>query len=448
MDEKLSVFWGKDLVGTLRRMPEPRQLTFRYDGGWLASGGPPVSLSLPLSEADQEPLATTNFFGNYIPEGYAYVALTLLRHIPHGDTFRFLSRYGRECAGALSVLPYGDPVMESPADYRDVTDELTRQLSLPPERRANLTAVTGAKISLAGAQNKLAAVLEGERILVPADASFASTTHIIKSPAGGFADLQYNEAFCMELARAVDLPVAKSDIVNIGGSDVLVVERYDRTVLGSTVYRLHQEDFCQATGISSVNKYEEFGGPGFSACAGLIEGCIGKNRSADDFAKLAVFNFIIGNCDAHAKNFSLLYERVPELDLQGTGMRLAPFYDLLSTLAYTDLGIDTSMAMRYGDIHTHEAIGSSSFAALASDLGMEISRFTGLARETTAAVAEAASEIADKHGRRFPETGIYGKLQAIIENGTASANMALDGLGEIPKPNPVKPRPSESEPRR
>ncbi|MDR2612816.1 MAG: HipA domain-containing protein, partial [Deltaproteobacteria bacterium] len=327
--DSLSVFWGKDIVGTLRRLPVPGRLSFLYDRGWLQSGGPGISLSLPLSEAEQDPETSSNFFSNLLPEGMAYVVFTLMKHIPQGDTFTFLARYGRECAGALCILPQGKTPDDSPVDYRDITSDLESLLALSAKTRVNLMAATNAKVSLAGAQDKLPVLYDSGRFLVPAESSPAATTHIIKAPTGALPDVQYNESACLALAKAIGLPVPNARIINIGGVDVLLVERYDRTAVGGSVYRIHQEDFCQAAGVSSQLKYQENGGPGFARCADVARGLTDTAEAIDDLARIAIFNLIIGNCGAHAKNLSLLYDHLPELDHRGPGMRMAPFYDLL-----------------------------------------------------------------------------------------------------------------------
>jgi serine/threonine-protein kinase HipA len=204
--DTLYVFWGKDRARTIRQFEDPSQLTFRYENSWRESGGQALSFSLPLSDLEQPRWPSIFFFGNYLPEGLAYLTLTLFNRIPQGDTFHFLSRFGRECAGALTILPYGGSVADSPVDYRDISSELAEQLMLAPEKRSNLIAATGSRLSLTGEQNKLPVVPKNGQFLVPAELSFASTTHIIKAPSGGFKDIQYNEAFCMELSRASGLP--------------------------------------------------------------------------------------------------------------------------------------------------------------------------------------------------------------------------------------------------
>jgi serine/threonine-protein kinase HipA len=425
--EKLSIFWGKSPLGRLEKIPGGRGLLgFTYDTAWLDSEGPPISLSLPLSSEMHDPLISSNFFENYLPEGDAFGVFHLMKHIPPGDAFSFLSIYGRECAGALSMLPFGESFEEHSVEYKDVTDIVSRQLELPSRERQNLIAVTNSKVSLAGAQNKLPVTLEGQRLLVPADDSFAPTTHIIKAPSTILPNLQYNEFYCMDLARAVGLPTPKAELMDIGGTDVLVIERFDRYVHDGSVHRLHQEDFCQALGLYSGQKYEQRQGPGFAACSGVSRRCSDAVGDSENFAKSAVFNLIIGNGDAHCKNFSILYEWAPESGEYGKGFRLAPFYDIISTLPYAELGVDTEMAMRYGNNFDPKQVSATCFRTLAKDLGLDVHRFKALAEEISESVSKHAPGIASEHTIRYPSVDIYEKIIIIIKKQTNLLCQTLD----------------------
>jgi serine/threonine-protein kinase HipA len=428
-ENKLAVYWGEHPLGNLERFPGGRGLLgFAYGDAWLESGGPPISLSLPLMSGMQDPLTSSNFFENYLPEGDAFGVFALLKHISPGDAFSFLSVYGRECAGALSVLPFGESWEESPPEYRDVTDIVSGQLALPARERLNLITATDSKVSLAGAQNKLPVRIEEGRLLVPAEKSFAATTHIIKAPSTVLPDMQFNEAFCMDLARAVGLPAPETEILEFGGTAVLAAERYDRRCLDGAVRRLHQEDFCQALGLFSQQKYEERQGPGFAACAGVAGKCSDASGARENFARAAVYNLLVGNGDAHGKNFSVIYDWAPELGQLGKGFRLAPFYDIISTLLYTENRVETAMAMRYGKTFRPEEMNSQNLRAMAKDLGIEASRFKELAETMAESVGRNMIKIAEKHSRLFPSADIYDRLLKIIEKQTSQVNKSLDGI--------------------
>ena len=194
------------------------------------------------------------------------------------------------------------------------------------------------RFSLSGARHKLALVRESEgdrdRWAMPSAA--VPSTHVVKPEAGEFEDLARNEMFCMELARRVGLPVADAALEEIGGRTCLVSRRFDR----DGHVRVHEEDFCQALGFPPPA--EPFGGggddgagPGFAEACGLLR-AVGRPAAIPLLLSVAFFNYVIGNGDAHGGNLGLLHE--------AAGLRLAPFYDLASTVVY-DLPIHVGMVI-------------------------------------------------------------------------------------------------------
>lgn len=155
------------------------------------------------------------------------------------------------------------------------------------------------------------------------------STHILKPELAEYPDSVENEAFCMRVAKHLGLAVAEVETTVIGGRKLIVVQRYDRIIAAdATVTRLHQEDFCQATGTESKRKYEEDGGPSLRKVAGVLDVAAAPD-SLDTLLRAVTLHVLLGNGDAHAKNYSLLY------DPPGT-LRLTPLYDLMSTLHYGD----------------------------------------------------------------------------------------------------------------
>ncbi|XHS01666.1 hypothetical protein ACFB49_32740 [Sphingomonas sp. DBB INV C78] len=193
----------------------------------------------------------------------------------------------------------------------------------------------GLRLSLAGAQSKLPVLLVDGRIALPAPGQ--PTSHILKPPIARFEGTTENEFYCMTLAAAIGLDVAPVTMHTVEDRSFLLIERYDRQVDGDgRMIRLHQEDFAQALGVPSQRKYSSEGGPTFRDIFALLRKA--ATRPARDILKLtdaAIFNLIIGNADAHAKNFSLLHV--------GGLVRLAPLYDLLSTVAYAELSAKLAM---------------------------------------------------------------------------------------------------------
>ena len=173
-----------------------------------------------------------------------------------------------------------------------------------------------------------------------------------------------NEALVMLLAKSIELDVADVEPMSVLGRTFLLVNRYDRIISKNSIAkRLHQEDFCQALGIAPENKYASEGGPGFSNCFKLIRNqSITPVSDIKKFLDAIIFNVIVGNADAHGKNFSLLYGK--------KGPYLAPLYDLLSTAAYPQL--TSNFAMRIGKRRTLNELDKRGWNRLAESNEIEL----------------------------------------------------------------------------
>ena len=227
-------------------------------------------------------------------------------------------------------------------------------------RRPLLAGEQGLRLSLAGVQPKIPVVLVGDAIALPTPGQ--PTTHILKPSVARFEGTTENEAFVMRLAAALDLDVAGVEPRRVGGRSFLLVRRYDRSVGDDGhVRRIHQEDFCQALGIPPEKKYAGEGGPTFKDCFALLRRT--STVAGVDVLKLldaAIFNVIVGNADAHGKNFSILHD--------SDGPRLAPLYDLLSTAIYPQLA--ATFAMKIGKRSTLGELDAKGWKAFAADAGI------------------------------------------------------------------------------
>lgn len=216
-------------------------------------------------------------------------------------------------------------------------------------------------MSLAGAQPKVPVIVDDDgRMALPTN-SAAPTTHILKPEPKRFPGLVDNEAFCMALARACELPVAQiTKAQTASGERFLMVERYDRDLTADPIRRLHQEDFCQALGLPADKKYQQEGGPTVAQSAELIRSCTPiPAQELPRLIRAVAFNWIVGNCDAHGKNYSLLYD-------QGAPT-LAPLYDIVSTVVYPEL--TTRLAMSIDGARDLEEVDDRSWVKLAGDAG-------------------------------------------------------------------------------
>lgn len=371
----LDVYLHEDRIGILERL-DGAQLRFAYDGHWLSTAETPISLSLPLREEPYSDADCRPFFSGLLPEGEFLRSIARTFHISAGNAFTVLQEIGGECAGAVSlVAPGSDPPFASapPAEWlgeaglAGLLSELpTRPLLSGPEDDE------GVRLSLAGTRDKLPILRQDDRIGITRGRP--PSTHIIKMPPPEIPGLVANEAYCMALARSIGLQVATAEPLRAGGLEALLVERYDRVRHGSEVQRIHQEDFCQATGRRPEMKYESEGGPGVAECGELIRAHAGApGAGLLKFLDALLFSLLIGNADAHSKNYSLLLEG-------SSAPRLAPLYDLLSTRVY-GRRLGRKMAMKYGGEYRPDRIRGRHLDRLGDDLGIASRRVRGHANE-------------------------------------------------------------------
>jgi serine/threonine-protein kinase HipA len=332
----LSVWWDGKVAGTLR-LDKNGEMQFAYAPVWLEdSASPALSFSLPKRLDPFGRRECQPFFEGMLPEESQRVAIARALGVSAGNDFRLLEHLGGEVAGALTLLPEGEVPPKSSDGAPDILDDqhLLDLLDRLPIRPM-LAGEGGLRLSLAGAQSKLPVLLVDGQIALPAPGQ--PTSHILKPPIPRFEGTTENEFYCMTLARALGLDVARVAMRRVEDRPFLLIERYDRKVDGKgRLVRLHQEDFAQALGVPSQRKYASEGGPTFRDVFALLR--TAATRPARDVLKLtdaAIFNLIIGNADAHAKNFSLLH-------IDGV-VRLAPLYDLLSTIAYPELSAKLAM---------------------------------------------------------------------------------------------------------
>jgi serine/threonine-protein kinase HipA len=337
MTNRLSVWWEDRISGCLYLGPDGETL-FAYDADWLAdSKAPALSFSLPKQAEPFKRSAVQAFFGGILPEEGQRTAIARALGVSADNEFRLLEYLGGEVAGALTLLPEGEtPASPSDAAPKLLDDDALVQLLDHLPLRPMLAGEDGLRLSLAGAQSKLPVLLIDGQIALPAPGQ--PTSHILKPPISRFEGTTENEYFCMSLASAIGMDVAPVEMRSVADRSFLLVTRYDRAVgTDGSISRLHQEDFAQALGVPSHRKYASEGGPIFPDCFALLRRA--ATRPARDILKLldaAIFNLIIGNADAHAKNFSLLHS-------SGGAMTLAPLYDLLSTVIYPNLHVKLAM---------------------------------------------------------------------------------------------------------
>lgn len=363
MTKILEVYWAENLVGQLIQT-EHGELNFKYATTWLNSPeSMAISCSLPLQEKTFTRKECQGFFQGLLPEGHNRLLIARILGISAHNDFSLLEKIGGECAGAITFVEPNPskPIFKEKYHYLKARDLAKILRELPA--RPLLAGEEGVRLSLAGVQDKIAISIINDQIAIPLDDS--PSTHIIKPAIHDYEGIIFNEAFCLNLAKRLGLNTANASVERVEEIDYLLIERFDRKIIpgpnnAETIIRLHQEDFCQALGILSDRKYQNEGGPSIAQCFALIREY--SEVPVIDLQQLLnaiIFNFLIGNCDAHGKNFSLIIDKQ---------CRLAPFYDLISTTYYEDLS--TNMAMKIGGEYNINQITSQHFIKAAAEIGL------------------------------------------------------------------------------
>jgi serine/threonine-protein kinase HipA len=399
MAKTLDVYLHRELVGHLIQN-DGGQMVFDYAARWLQKpGATPLSHSLPLQEKRFTRKECRGYFAGVLPEESKRAIIARNLGISERNDYSMLERIGGECAGAVTFLPAGEALPARDDHYRALSSPELAGILRELPRRPLLAGETGIRLSLAGAQDKIAVRVEGDAVSLPLDG--APSTHILKPAVERFAGVVFNEAYCMKLAAAVGLPVAKTEIRRVEDVEYLLIERYDRTHRQNqegvpVLERLHQEDFCQALGIASENKYQKEGGPSLKQCFALLREV--SSAPVLDLARLldaVIFNYLVGNNDAHGKNFSLLYRGLGTASME---TRLAPLYDVVSTRYYQEL--TRELAMKIGGEYSSDKVSKANFEQLAEDAGLA----KPLVRRRVPELAEAVLLNLDKTGIEHPIT--------------------------------------------
>jgi serine/threonine-protein kinase HipA len=403
----LDVFMDGVLAGKLCR--EGSALVYQYVPAYLTSADSiPLSLSLPLRRESFPPESSRAFFANLLPEGAVRDFVAQRHRVSPENDFDLLAAVGGDCAGAISLYPEGERPADRVPAYRPLSAAELEKLSEEPFAAApSFLPDESLRLSLAGAQDKLPVALVDGQICLPEGG--APSTHILKPRHLRFRSLPENETFCMQLAARSGLAVPQTTILP-AGDGFFLIERYDRRRQpDGAVRRLHQEDFCQALAIAAARKYEAEGGPGFSPCFALLRHSREPIPARQRLIRWAVFNYLIGNADAHGKNLALLYET-------GTPA-LAPFYDLVCTAAYP---LSAQMAMSLGGVFDPRLIDLEAWQAFARQAGERRDSFVfhtlGQMAQSLPYQGEAqAAELAERYG----VDDIYGEILDVLRRRSA-----------------------------
>ena len=436
----LSAWVNGKLAGEWR-IPVRGETEFQYDSNWVASEeGRPLSLSLPLSldKGSLKGRRVECYFDNLLPDADPIRKRLQERfHTGSRNAFDLLAAIGRDCVGAVQLLPPDEQpkgvhtIDAVPLSEAEVERTLIQTVAPP-----SLAAQPGdddLRISIAGAQEKTAFLLHHGKWCRPRGAT--PTTHIFKLPLGLVGGMQAdmrtsveNEWLCARILRAYGLPVARCDIGRFGSQKVLVVERFDRQRHSSGKYwlRLVQEDFCQATATPSSLKYERDGGPGLPDIARILRGSVNRNPDLACLLKAQILFWMLAAIDGHAKNFSI------RILSQGR-FQLTPLYDVLSIWPIIGAGPNkiswhnARLAMSARSKNKHyllKDIQRTHFNAMAAQCGLGETA-EPLIQDILAATPAVVASVQKDLPKGFPQHVLDSILQGLSKSAKQLAAMAV-----------------------
>ena len=427
----LVVFLNGALVGNIYQS-RSGALRFSYEDAWRQDESAyPLSLSMPLAAKEHRDNVVSSFLWGLLPDNDR-----TLEH--HGRLFgvsarnpaALLAHIGADCAGAVQFAPpeTADATRASSINARVVEwideHEVARELKTVREQGIPGTfSRTAGQFSLAGAQPKIALLEERGRWGRPSGR--IPTNRILKPPSGEYRGFAENEHFCLELANGLELGVVKSRVMKFADEVAIVVERFDRSKRGRAYARIHQEDMCQALGVMPTGKYEAGGGPGIAAIISVLrEASLEPEQDIERFIQATVLNWVLAATDSHAKNYALLHGA-------GGGVRLAPFYDILSYLPYADSALHrVKLAMKIGSKYLVSRVNRQSWEALAKANGLAITAVM----DDLDSVLERLPKVVDRVASDAIDSGLDASIveqltDRILKRTYDCAGMISRGLG-------------------
>jgi serine/threonine-protein kinase HipA len=402
MKKTLMVFLHDKYCGDIHY--ENGRLSFVYQQTYLEDlDARAISTTMPLGPEIYPHPIVYPFFSGLLPDEGVRHRLARYLQLSEKNTFGLLKAIGGECAGAISVKATPGNIDQA-YDYLVLNDHEALEVMHSLQQRPFLVGKEDIRISAAGAQSKLMISFVENHIAIPK--GHTPSTHLIKPAIPGFDETVENEYFCMLLAKKIGLKSPDVQILKLIDEVFYVVERYDRMMFEGKIKRLHQEDFCQILNIHPEIKYENEGGPSLKDCFTMMDNLIKEGRMPGidklRLLKLVFFNFIIGNTDAHGKNFSILY-----LD---NGITLAPCYDLLSTLVYSE-HLKDKMAMKIGGEYNNPFIQKKNWQKLALEIGVKESFLLQQLKSTAELTLKEAEKLL--HNIQEPSP-IYQRIYDVI----------------------------------
>jgi serine/threonine-protein kinase HipA len=422
----LRVLYQGDPIAALEQT-QAGQLQLRYDTAVVEqhSSDPILSVTLPVRQAAYEGEPLRAFLDGLLPEESLREHVARRYRLALDDTFGLLRAIGGDCAGAISFVEPADldrwQSRSGTVQWLD-EDALFRLIDELPLRPLGDDPEEGFRISLAGAQSKLALVVGMDgRMGLPVGST--PSTHILKpqsaamtgSGRAAFPWMVENEAFCLRLAANAGFTSANASLLHVRGVRLLLVERFDRELSETgRAGRLHQEDLCQALGIPPSRKYESDGGPSLNAVVTLLRGISTEPSDALEFLERTAFHVLIGNNDAHGKNTALLHA--------ARGIHLAPMYDAVSTILYPRL--TKRLAMTVGGQGQWDQLTARHWWQQLDSTGFS----TAAALRRVSSVPDRVAEAWDKTAAEAEAEGFGHPMLATLRDAVSARSPALRDL--------------------
>jgi len=414
--QSLNIWMNGQLAGTWHAYKNKPQ-EFQYADSWLDSPhGRVLSLSMPFQPGNRAYKGdlVEHFFDNLLPDNMAirrriqqnYAARTT-------SPFDLLAEIGRDCVGAIQLLPEN----EEPVGWNNIEARPLTELDVEQHLHAAVASVLPGedrqpfRISIAGAQEKTALLWHNNQWHMPVGTT--PTTHIMKLPLGLVGNMRAdmsasieNEWLCSKIMQAYGIETARCDMAQFGESKALLVERFDRkhSTQGDYWLRLPQEDMCQALGMPPELKYESDGGLGMADILELLRGSSMADQDRSAFYNAQILFWMLAATDGHAKNFSIFHEA------SGT-YRMTPIYDVLSarpiigkqTNQLSWHGVKQAMAFRSKTAHYKlKDIYPRHFYSVAAKLGLG-GEIDAIIEEILVATPKIVSEVNAMLSSGFPQ---------------------------------------------
>jgi serine/threonine-protein kinase HipA len=402
---------------------EAAQYFFQYDAPWLLNQDAfPLTPSFGLRGEPYRGDAVKTFFANLLPEGVPLDEVLNQIQLRDANTFEIIGEMGADLPGVLSVLTEGK-APDAQQKYSPLSkEELSHRVKARAQKKPLLTSNELTRMSLAGAQDKVGLRYDSKRELFYDSVGGSPTTHIAKpdSRLTKYQPSAINEYLCMKLAHEMRLPVPPVDLLHVPES-LYVVARYDRAMVEGKIVGLHQIDACQVLSVGADWKYERQGG--LVSLKKIVAAFRDLKLSGKDLLSVqrwVMFNYLIGNSDAHAKNISLM--------VSSRGYALAPFYDLLCVQVYGD----NDLALFIGDETTYDVVGAHSWEAFCEDCGFgfkpTMKQFRKMAQDIGQSWAKTVATAVRQHPMSESEKTLIKQISAVIDANSQAAISMTEGF--------------------